>query len=99
MGLPDVLDGLSIIRNHRNTNERLNAIKVMIETMNITIDKKISIYSDPMDDITNHLFRGWPERLYVLYDQKILFQGKPGPIGYSIPSLDYFLKRHVVVDN
>ncbi|CAF3960742.1 unnamed protein product [Rotaria sp. Silwood2] len=89
----------SFIRNHRNINERLDAIKIMVEMANITKDKNIHIYSDTMDDRTNHLFRAWPERLYVLYDEKILYQGQKGPSGYSIPSLDYFLKKNIIIQN
>ena len=66
---------------------------------NINKDNNISIYSDTIDDHTNHLFRAWPERLYVLHNQKILYQGQKGPIGYSIPTLDYFLKKTVQLNN
>jgi hypothetical protein len=66
----------------------------MVEMAKISKDNKISIYCDTIDDHTNHLFRGWPERLYVLYDQKILYKGQQGPSGYSIPSLDYFLNKN-----
>jgi hypothetical protein len=67
----------------------------MIEMVKINRETKVSVYCDTIDDHTNHLFRAWPERLYVLYDQKILYQGQNGPIGYSIPSLEYFLKNNL----
>jgi hypothetical protein len=86
----------SFIANHRNIKDRIEAVKIMIEMANISRENNISIYCDTIDDHTNHLFRGSPERLYVLYDQKILYQGQKGPFGYSIPSLDYFLKRNVL---
>ena len=89
----------SFIRHHRNISERLNASKVMIEMANISIEQRVSIYCDTMDNITNNLFRAWPEQLYVLHDQKIVYQGEEGPDGYSIPSVDYFLKKQVVVNN
>jgi hypothetical protein len=31
---------------------------------------------------------------YVLHNQKILYRGEEGPEGYSIPSLEYFLKEN-----
>jgi hypothetical protein len=68
----------------------------MIEMANINKESNISVYSDTMDDYTNHLFRGWPEKLYVLYNQTILYQGPRGPSGYSIPSVEYFLKKNVL---
>ena len=83
----------SFIANHRTIKDRIDAIKTMIQMAKINKESQVSVYSDTMNDHTNHLFRGWPEKLYVLYDQKILYQGKNGPTGYSIPSVDYFLKK------
>ena len=65
----------------------------------INKEHQISVYSDTMDDHTNHLFRGWPEKLYVLHNQTILYQGQNGPHGYSIPSVDYFLKNNILLQN
>jgi hypothetical protein len=92
-------DNFSFVRNHRNINERLDAVRMMANMANITQDQNIHIYSDTMDDRTNHLFRAWPERLYVLHEGKILYRGQKGPSGYSIPSLDYFLKKNIIVQN
>ncbi|CAF3082516.1 unnamed protein product [Rotaria sp. Silwood2] len=89
----------SFIKNHQNIKDRLDAIKILVDLIKITKHNNISIYSDTIDNHTNHLFRAWPERLYVLHDQKILYQGQPGPLGYSIPSLDYFLRKSISISN
>lgn len=68
---------------------------MMITLGKIKKENQISVYCDTMNDYTNHLFRGWPERLYVLDDDKILYQGQNGPFGYSIPSVEYFLKNNI----
>ncbi|CAF3998230.1 unnamed protein product [Adineta steineri] len=60
-------------------------------------DSAISVYCDTMNNRTNQLFRGSPERLYVLHDQKVLYQGGKGPNGYSIPSLEYILKKNLEI--
>lgn len=86
----------SFIANHKDIQDRIQAVQIMIQMGKINKETKISVYCDTMDDHTNHLFRGWPERLYVLYDQKVLYKGQQGPLGYSIPSLDYFLKKNVL---
>ena len=86
----------SFIANHKDIQDRIEAVKIMIEMGKINTETNISVYCDTMDDHTNHLFRGWPERLYVLHDQKVLYKGQEGPTGYSIPSLDYFLKNTVL---
>jgi hypothetical protein len=68
---------------------------MMIEMAKINKENSTGVYSDTMDDHTNHLFRGWPERLYVLYDQRILYRGGEGPSEYSILSLEYCLKKNI----
>jgi len=75
--------------------DRVDATKILIEIAKINQENKIHVYCDIMDDHTNHLFRGWPERLYVLHDQKILYRGGDGPYGYSVPSLEYVLKQNL----
>jgi hypothetical protein len=87
----------SFIANHRNIKDRINAVKIMMEMAKINKESAISVYCDTMDDHTNHLFRGSPERLYVLHDQKVLYQGGKGPYGYSIPSLEYVLKKSLQI--
>ena len=86
----------SFIANHRDLQDRVEAVRTMIELGKIEKESTISVYCDTMDDHTNHLFRAWPERLYVLYDQKIFYRGGSGPSGYSIPSLDFLLKTNVL---
>ncbi|CAF3688905.1 unnamed protein product [Rotaria sp. Silwood1] len=89
----------SFIKTHQNIKDRLDAIKILMEMSNINQESQISLYSDAFDNHTNYLFRAWPERLYVLHNDKILYQGQNGPSGYSIPSLDYFLKKNVPMTN
>jgi len=85
----------SFIANHQDVKDRVDATKILIEMAKINQENKIHVYRDTMDDHTNHLFRGWPERLYVLHDQKILYRGGDGPFGYSVPSLEYVLKQNL----
>ncbi|CAF3950022.1 unnamed protein product [Rotaria sp. Silwood1] len=89
----------SFIKTHQNIKDRLDAIKILMEMSNINQESQISLYSDAFDNHTNYLFGAWPERLYVLHNDKILYQGQNGPSGYSIPSLDYFLKKNVPMTN
>jgi len=36
----------------------------------------------------------WPERLYVIQNQKIVFQGAKGPDGYKPELVDLWLESH-----
>ena len=92
-------DEFSFLANHKDLQDRIDAVKLMIEMGKIKKEHRISVYCDTMNDHTNQLFRAWPERLYVLDNEKIVYQGKNGPSGYSIPSLDYFLKNKISYSN
>jgi len=85
----------SFIANHKHLQDRIEAARTMIDLADFTSDTNISVYCDTMNDHTNHLFRGWPERLYVCNEETIIYQSGHGPIGYSIPSLEYFLEKNL----
>lgn len=85
----------SFIANHRHIQDRIDAVRSLVELAKIDREDHVSLSCDTIDDHTNHLFRGWPERLYVIDEQKILYQGGNGPIGYSIPSLEFFLRSNL----
>ena len=88
----------SFLSNHKNLSDRIDAAKTLIEMAEIKKEHCISIYCDTMNNQTNHFFRASPERLYVLDDEKVVYQGEIVPFGYSIPSLDYLLTTHIISD-
>ena len=49
---------------------------------------------DPMDNRANHVYAGWPERLYVVDESgRIVYKGKPGPFGYHPEEVESWLQR------
>ena len=92
-GLKFVGSEYSFISNHQHLEDRINAVKTLIEMAKIEKEDRISFYCDTMNDHTNNLFRASPERLYVLYDEKIFYQGGMGPQRYSISSLEFLLRK------
>ena len=48
---------------------------------------------DPMDDRANHAFAALPERIYVVLDGRIAYQGGLGPFDYKIEEVEEFLSK------
>ena len=48
---------------------------------------------DPMDDRANHAFAALPERIYVVLDGHIAYQGGLGPFDYKIEEVEKFLAK------
>ena len=53
---------------------------------------EMPILVDPIDDVANETYAGWPERLYVVDETgKIAYKGKPGPFGYHPEEVEAWL--------
>ena len=48
---------------------------------------------DPMDDRANTAFAALPERIYVVLDGRIAYQGGLGPFDYKIEEVAEFLSK------
>jgi len=49
---------------------------------------------DPMTDLADHLYAGWPERLYVIDESgKIVYRGGLGPFNYHPDEVRAWLAR------
>ena len=48
---------------------------------------------DPMDDRANKAFAALPERIYVVLDGHIAYQGGLGPFDYKIEEVEKFLAK------
>jgi len=78
------------ITSHPNMEARLEAAKVLREEAGENLEG-CPIVVDPMDDRTNLAYGGWPERLYVIKDGLVVFEGGMGPFLYDVQKVDDFL--------
>lgn len=50
---------------------------------------------DPMDDRTEKLYAGWPERFYIIDARgTIVYKGQPGPFGYHPEEVEAWLAKN-----
>ena len=48
----------------------------------------IPVYVDPIDDRINNAFGAFPERLYVILDDIVMYQSPMGPFGHCIEKIE-----------
>lgn len=48
-------------------------------------------YVDSIEDSARLEFNSFPERLYILYEGVVVYQGRPGPWGYDIEEVARWL--------
>lgn len=80
------------IKTHANFEERLRAAQTLREDAGKNL-AGCPILVDPMDDRTNKAYAALPERLYVICDGKIIYQGGLGPFDYNLAELESFLAK------
>jgi len=82
------------IDTHANIADRLNAATTLREEAGEAL-KGCKILVDPMDDRANIAFAALPERLYVVQDGQIVYQGGLGPFDYKISEVEDFLAKNI----
>lgn len=78
----------NVIYNHKSIEERCDASKYISEKMN-------HVYVDSMDNKLKKFFGVQYERLYIIQNNKIIFQGGQGPMNYSLTDVEEFLLNTV----
>lgn len=53
------------------------------------------IVVDNMEDTLEKAYQGWPERLYVLDGDEVVFSGGTGPFNYKPEDVDRFLQQYL----
>lgn len=77
-----------VIYNHKTLEKRCEASKYISESVN-------NVYADTMDNKLKQFFGVQYERLYIIQNNKIIFQGGQGPMNYSLDDVEEFLLNTV----
>jgi len=80
------------IATHKNIEERIKASKNLLVAKGD--DDQYEIFVDLMDNKACNEYAALPERLYVVLDGKIIFEGEPGPYGYKLDGVEKLLKKY-----
>uniref|UniRef100_A0A671MG24 Iodothyronine deiodinase n=1 Tax=Sinocyclocheilus anshuiensis TaxID=1608454 RepID=A0A671MG24_9TELE len=79
-------DALYQIPRHRCLEDRLRAAQLM--------NSGSAVVVDTMENSSNSAYGAYFERLYILKDEKVVYQGGRGPEGYRISELRDWLERY-----
>jgi len=80
------------VDEHKCLEDRVTAAKRI--SLN---DESMKLYVDTMDDQLNRAFGAFPERLYILLDNKVVYQGGEGPFGHKVEEIeDWIVKNNYV---
>ncbi|KAK1795576.1 hypothetical protein P4O66_001070 [Electrophorus voltai] len=77
------------IPKHRCIEDRLKAAQLM----NAKIPGR-EVVVDTMDNSSNAAYGAYFERLYIVKDEKVVYQGRRGPEGYRISELRNWLEQY-----
>lgn len=77
------------IPTHRSLKDRLRAAQLMVAAVPESI-----VVVDTMDNASNAAYGAYFERLYVLRDDRVVYQGGRGPEGYRISELRTWLEQY-----
>ena len=80
----------SLYRDHfQNFEERLEAAEILLGYKKA--EDNYDILVDLMDNKAGTAYAALPERLYVVLDGKIVYEGELGPFGYKLDEVEQYL--------
>ena len=88
-------DGWSFTNNrynfkqHKNIADRLVAAQIVEEQC-----PSCPVLLDSMKNEACAAYKAFPERLYILKDEKVVLQGGEGPMDYSVSEIEEWLKKY-----
>uniref|UniRef100_A0A8C4XGD6 Iodothyronine deiodinase n=3 Tax=Polypteridae TaxID=8289 RepID=A0A8C4XGD6_ERPCA len=77
------------IPRHRCLEDRLRAAHLMTQEA-----PGCQVVADTMDNSSNAAYGAYFQRLYILQDQKVVYQGGKGPEGYKIAEVREWLDKY-----
>jgi iodothyronine deiodinase-like protein len=79
-----------LLRSPRTEADRFENASQCVRKLGVRIPALI----DGMDDKTEHVYTGWPERLYVIAPGgRIVYKSEAGPYGFSPKVMEVQLRR------
>ena len=90
---PNFSGNLSI-PTHTTLEDRVAACKILEDVKSSSDNYYLLV--DLMDNSASKAYAALPERLYVILDGKIIFEGGQGPFDYDLEELETFIETFAV---
>ncbi len=85
-----IRDNYKIV-THKTLESRLDAANVLVKELDD--DPPCPVVVDTMTNEANYAYGALPERLYILKDDKVLYEGAKGPFGHDVSEMESRLKE------
>lgn len=72
--------GKTCVMNHKNIQDRIDAAKAFKRNYNYNSE----LVCDSFEEQVNERFDAWPEKLYIIKDGVVVYQGGNGPFDYKL---------------
>ena len=76
-----------VIKQHKRLKERIAAAKLLLVDPNHVI----RVVVDSMDNQTNAAYAGFFERMYIIREGRVEYQGQVGPFGFKPHEVEVWL--------
>jgi len=87
-----MLDKIYDLRIHQNLEDRIVAARLLKTEAGENL-RGCPIVVDLFDNKAELAYAALPERLYVVQDGILVYQGKLGPFGYNLDEVEQFLEN------
>lgn len=93
--LPDSPDahegGRTCVLNHKTIQDRIDAAIAFKKNFSY----KSEVVCDSFDEHMNHRFDAWPEKLYIILNGVVVYEGGNGPFDYKLCEVqDWLIARY-----
>ncbi|KAK6179947.1 hypothetical protein SNE40_012192 [Patella caerulea] len=90
------IDGWRVSTDPKLEYKQHVTLKDRVKAASLLIDAGIEspVVLDNMENEANKAYGGFPERLYIILDGVILYQGNWGPIKYSVEEVRDWLTKY-----
>ena len=89
------IDGWSFTNNRFNITQHKNVSDRLLAARNVEEQcPGCPVLVDTMKNEACAAYKAFPERLYILKDEKVVLQGGEGPMDYSVAKVEEWMKKY-----
>ena len=77
------------IKSHRSADERIAAASILRSRV-----RGLEVVADAMTDDANRAYGGLFERLYIIQNSTVVYQGERGPSGFKVAEVENWLVNY-----
>lgn len=90
-GVAEMLGGKPVPKMPTTSEERCKTAKAWHDS----VSTDVPLLVDPISNRVNDAFSARPERLYILLEDTVVYQGGPGPFEYNIDQMQKYLESFI----